>query len=81
MKETIESDSLKIEHLLNTIKEQGVEYLNSITERKTSVDNKLIPEKQTLPEEGYGTEEALKLFNKRFEPLMVASSDQGIWDL
>ncbi|AQX86408.1 aspartate aminotransferase family protein [Elizabethkingia bruuniana] len=74
MKESLKSDSLQIEHLLNIIKEQGVEYLNSISERATSVDNKLIPEKQALPEEGYGTEEVLKLFNKRFEPLMVASS-------
>lgn len=72
MKESLKSDSLQIEHLLNIIKEQGVEYLNSISERATSVDNKLIPEKQALPEEGYGTEEVLKLFNKRFEPLMVA---------
>lgn len=53
---------------------QGVEYLNSISDRATSADNKLIPEKQALPEEGYGTEEVLRLFNKRFEPLMVASS-------
>lgn len=74
MKDSLKSDSLRIEHLLNTIKKQGVEYLNSISDRATSVDNKLIPEKQTLPEEGCGTEEVLRLFNKRFEPLMVASS-------
>ncbi|KUY21373.1 amino acid decarboxylase [Elizabethkingia miricola] len=74
MKDSLKSDSLRIEHLLNTIKEQGVEYLNSISDRATSADNKLIPEKQALPEEGYGTEEVLRLFNKRFEPLMVASS-------
>ncbi|WP_407485210.1 pyridoxal phosphate-dependent decarboxylase family protein [Elizabethkingia miricola] len=74
MKDSLKSDSLRIEHLLNTIKEQGVEYLNSISDRATSVDNKLIPEKQVLPEKGFGTEEVLRLFNKRFEPLMVASS-------
>lgn len=74
MKEYLKSDSEQINHILEIIKKQGVEYLNTLAERPTSVNNDLILEKMDLPEPGVGTESALKIFNERFEPIMVGSS-------
>jgi hypothetical protein len=73
MEEHLKRDSVNIGHLLNIIKEQGTQYLNSIEERPTSVMNISVSEKQELPEFGYGTEEALRIFNEKFEPIMVGS--------
>ncbi|WP_160135861.1 pyridoxal phosphate-dependent decarboxylase family protein [Chryseobacterium sp. c4a] len=74
MKEHLENDSVGISHLLDIIKKQGAEYLNSLADRPTSINNALIPEAIDLPEHGYGTEEVIKIFNKRFEPIMVGSA-------
>ncbi len=74
MNEHLKSDWSQIETLLNSIKQQGVDYLNSITEKPTSVPTIPVWEKQGLPESGYGTEETLKIFNQRFEPIIVGSS-------
>ncbi len=74
MKEYLKSDSEQINHILEIIKKQGTEYLNTLAERPTSVNNDLISEKMDLPESGVGTESALKIFNERFEPIMVGSS-------
>jgi glutamate/tyrosine decarboxylase-like PLP-dependent enzyme len=74
MKEYLKSDSEQINHILEIIKKQGVKYLNTLAERPTSVNNDLISEKMDLPESGVGTESALKIFNERFEPIMVGSS-------
>lgn len=74
MKEHLKNDSVNISHLLDIIKKQGTEYLNSLADRPTSINNVLIPEAIGLPEYGYGTEEVIKLFNKRFEPIMVGSA-------
>ncbi|AZA91302.1 L-2,4-diaminobutyrate decarboxylase [Chryseobacterium nakagawai] len=74
MKEHLNNDSVNISHLLDIIKKQGTEYLKSMSDRPTSINNALIPEIMNLPEYGYGTEEVIKIFNERFEPIMVASS-------
>lgn len=74
MKEHLNNDSVNISHLLDIIKKQGTEYLNSLADRPTSINNALIPEAINLPEYGYGTEEVIKIFNKRFEPIMAGSS-------
>lgn len=79
MEEHLKRDSVNIGHLLNIIKEQGTEYLNSIEERPTSVMNISVSEKQELPEFGYGTEEALRIFNEKFEPIMVGSGGPRYW--
>ncbi|WP_250255328.1 pyridoxal-dependent decarboxylase [Chryseobacterium sp. Marseille-Q3244] len=74
MKEHLNNDSVNISHLLDIIKKQGTEYLKSLADRPTSINNALIPETIDLPEYGYGTEEVIKLFNNRFEPIMVGSA-------
>jgi len=74
MKEYLKNDSDQIDHILEMIKKQGTEFLNNINERTTSVDNTLISGKADLPESGFGTEETLRIFNERFEPIMVGSS-------
>ncbi|PKF74708.1 pyridoxal phosphate-dependent decarboxylase family protein [Chryseobacterium sp. PMSZPI] len=74
MKEHLKHDLEQINHLLDIIKKQGVEYLKLIGARPTSVNHIPLWETQNLPESGYGTEETLKIFNQRFEPIMVGSS-------
>ncbi|WP_353959926.1 hypothetical protein [Chryseobacterium tructae] len=74
MKEHLENDSVGISHLLDIVKKQGAEYLNSLADRPTSINNALIPKPIDLPEQGYGTEEVIKIFNTRFEPIMVGSA-------
>lgn len=74
MKEYLKSDSVQIDHILEIIKQQGTQYLNTLAERPTSVNNNRAPENISLPESGLGTEETLKIFNERFEPIIVGSS-------
>lgn len=74
MEEHLKNDSVNISHLLDIVKKQGTEYLNALAERPTSINNTLIPETIDLPEYGYGTEDVIKIFNKRFEPIMVGSA-------
>ncbi|MGE8554554.1 MAG: pyridoxal phosphate-dependent decarboxylase family protein [Chryseobacterium jejuense] len=74
MKEHLKNDSVNISHLLDIIKKQGAEYLNSLADRPTSINNPFVSEPVILPEYGYGTEEVIKIFNQRFESIMVGSS-------
>lgn len=74
MKEHLKNDSVNISHLLDIVKKQSTEYLNALDDRPTSIDNSLIAEPINLPDQGYGAEETLKIFNERFEPIMVGSS-------
>ncbi|WP_068944957.1 pyridoxal phosphate-dependent decarboxylase family protein [Chryseobacterium timonianum] len=74
MKEHLKNDSVNISHLLDIIKKQSTEYLNSLADRPTSITSTFISEAIDIPEYGYGTEEVIKLFNKRFEPIMVGSA-------
>ena len=74
MKEYLKSDSEQIDHILEMIKKQGAGYLNTLAERPTSINNDLISEEMDLPDSGVGTESALKIFNERFEHIMVGSS-------
>lgn len=74
MKEHLKNDSVNISHLLDIIKKQGTEYLNSLADRPTTINDPFISEPVNLPEYGHGTEDVIKIFNKRFEPIMVGSS-------
>jgi glutamate/tyrosine decarboxylase-like PLP-dependent enzyme len=78
MNELLLNDKLQIDYLLTQIKNQGVNYFNDLPERKTSTDYNFIPN-NILPHEGIGTAQALSIFNKRLEPLMVASSGPRYW--
>lgn len=74
MKEHLKNDSVNISHLLDIIKKQGTEYLNSLPERGTTINKPFLLKPISLPESGHGTEEVIKIFNERFEPIMVGSS-------
>nr|WP_315025749.1 pyridoxal-dependent decarboxylase [uncultured Chryseobacterium sp.] len=74
MKEHLQQDAAQIGHLLDIIKKQGTDYLNAVAEQPTSVNTIPVWEQQQLPESGYGTEATLKIFNQRFEPIIVGSS-------
>ncbi|MGU3375485.1 pyridoxal phosphate-dependent decarboxylase family protein [Chryseobacterium sp. M5A1_1a] len=79
MKEHLKNDADQIEHILDSIKEQGARYLNSIAERPTTINEAFEPVQAELSESGYGTERTLKIFNERFEPIMVGSSGPRYW--
>ncbi|MGN7987727.1 pyridoxal phosphate-dependent decarboxylase family protein [Pedobacter sp. 22226] len=71
-------DEQNLDVILAGVKQQGIDYLNQIHERSTasSGDVEIIGD---LNEQGTGTIEALKQFNQRFEPIMVASSGPRYW--
>ena len=73
MNEQLQNDLNKIDILLETVKLQGLEYLKNIDTRPTSAKHDL-KKQEHLNEVGTGAFEALKKFNDRFEPIMVASS-------
>ncbi len=73
MDKQLQNDLQNLEALLDTVKQQGLDYLNTIHSRPTSVSNSVDIQKK-LNNTGLGTLEALEQFNKRFEPIMVASS-------
>ncbi|MEY8761130.1 pyridoxal phosphate-dependent decarboxylase family protein [Chryseobacterium tongliaoense] len=79
MKTYLENDWSQIDNLLEKVKEQGLSYLNTISDRRTTVDQNLIPDIKEIPESGYGTEKALEIFNEKFEPVIVASSGPRYW--
>lgn len=74
----LNKDQQNLDDILNGVKEQGMAYLNQIHERATasSCGVELI---NSLAAEGVGAEDALKQFNERFEPIIVASSGPRYW--
>jgi glutamate/tyrosine decarboxylase-like PLP-dependent enzyme len=78
MNTLLKEESEEWRSLFEKIVSQGATYLNSINDRPTS--SKYSVEAQTnLNNAGVGTLGALQQFNKRFEPLMVASSGPRYW--
>ncbi|AUC75984.1 pyridoxal phosphate-dependent decarboxylase family protein [Olleya sp. Bg11-27] len=78
MNKLIQSDLNDLDIILDKVKNQGIDYLSSIDKRPTSI--KFInQEKRKLNNAGIGTDAALKLFNERFEPIIVSSSGPRFW--
>lgn len=73
MNKQLENDMINLEELLEKVKLQGLDYLSSITERRTSI-NKIKNNDSNLNEIGIGGLEALNLFNEKFESLIVGST-------
>ncbi|HLO79844.1 MAG TPA: pyridoxal-dependent decarboxylase [Chitinophagaceae bacterium] len=73
MNEVLKSDMLQLDELLESVQQQGGEVLQSLEDRSTSA-GELIVEIGHLPDHGLGAAETLRLFNQRFEKLMVASA-------
>jgi glutamate/tyrosine decarboxylase-like PLP-dependent enzyme len=78
MNENLQNDLLKIDLLLEKVKDQGLQYLNNISDRPTST-KKVINGSLSLPKIGSGTIETLKQFNERFEPIIVSASGPRFW--
>ena len=78
MNEHLKNDLIALDNLLEKVKEQGLEYLNNISERRTSTKN-ITSGILTLSVNGLGTAETLKQFNTRFDPIIVSSSGPRFW--
>jgi len=78
MNNILQNDLNQLDILLEKVKEQGLEYLNTIENRPTSSQFS-VERIDKLPQEGLGTLETLKQFNDRFEPTIVASSGPRFW--
>lgn len=74
----LNKDQQNLDNILTDVKEQGMAYLNQIHDRATASSGgvELI---NSLAAEGVGAEGALKQFNERFEPIIVASSGPRYW--
>lgn len=74
----LDADLQDLDAILTSVKQQGIDYLNHIHKRSTanSGEVEIIGD---LSEQGTGAVEALKQFNQRFEPIMVASSGPRYW--
>lgn len=79
MEKHLENDLSEIGNLLDIIKTQGLSYLDALSGRRTSVDQKISSCEEAVPEFGYGTEKVLEIFNERFEPIIVGSSGPRYW--
>ncbi|MFC3811904.1 pyridoxal phosphate-dependent decarboxylase family protein [Lacihabitans lacunae] len=73
MNQELEQDLKNIDSLLKKAKLQGLAFLESLSERPTSV-NQTVVLNSKLNEIGIGAEASLKLFNEKFEILMVSSA-------
>lgn len=74
----LNKDSENLSEILNTVKEQGTNYLNTVDSRLTSTQVQAETDNR-LNVEGLGSIETLNEFNDRFEPLIVASSGPRYW--
>ncbi|MBB4109047.1 pyridoxal phosphate-dependent decarboxylase family protein [Pedobacter zeae] len=75
---TLSTDQQNLDAILTEVKQQGIDYLNHIHERSTANPSEveIIPD---LSEEGIGVKNTFAQFNRRFEPVMVASSGPRYW--
>lgn len=78
MTESLKNDLAKLASVLEAAKTTALSYLNGLGQRATNTTH-IIEHKKTLIENGAGSLGALKEFNERFEPLMVASSGPRYW--
>jgi len=78
MNKELLDDLQKIDRLLDTIRKQGIDFLNNITDRPTSVNTNVQLEKE-LNDIGIGSEAALEIFNEKFEPAIVGSTGPRYW--
>jgi len=78
MNSILQQDLNDFEHILEKTKQQGIDFLNDIENVPTSNTYTIDP-KTDLNELGLGSLEALKEFNERLAPLMVASSGPRYW--
>lgn len=73
MNEQLKNDLLNIESLLEAVKIQGLDFLGQLSERPTSTKS-IVEPAETLNETGIGGLNALKLFNDKFEQILIGST-------
>ncbi|MBC7868332.1 MAG: aspartate aminotransferase family protein, partial [Gloeobacteraceae cyanobacterium ES-bin-316] len=78
MNTQLQNDLENLDIILEDVKLQSLDFLQQLAGRPTSVKHNLPPE-QTLNEVGLGSTATLKLFNEKFEKLMVASAGPRYW--
>ena len=78
MTHLFQKDLDSLPEVLNQVKRNSLAYLNDLENRPTSTTH-TVEHKKSLGESGTGSIGALKEFNERFEPLMVASSGPRYW--
>lgn len=78
MTNNLTTDLQNLDAILTSVKQQGIDYLNNVEERSTASSGEMEIIRD-LNVTGIGAIEALKQFNQRFEPVMVASSGPRYW--
>jgi glutamate/tyrosine decarboxylase-like PLP-dependent enzyme len=78
MNKQLLQDVNDIDNLFNIVKEQGLDYIKNISNKATSTKN-IITQNHILHDAGIGSLATIEQFNKRFEPIMVASSGPRYW--
>lgn len=78
MNEQLKDDLQKTDRLLETVRIQGLDFLNQLPKRPTSSEHKA-EITETLNEIGIGGLEALKLFNQKFEKAIIGSTGPRYW--
>ncbi|GAA5039071.1 amino acid decarboxylase [Marivirga lumbricoides] len=78
MNEKLQKDLTNFESLLEAVKLQGLDFLATLSARNTST-KALHQEPETLKIAGLGAFETLKLFNEKFEELIIASTGPRYW--
>ncbi|WKL47202.1 pyridoxal-dependent decarboxylase [Flavobacterium pectinovorum] len=78
MNEVLQQDLNNLENILDKAKQQGVSFLNNLDNVPTSNKNSINYTRE-LNKLGLGSLSALKEFNERLAPLMVASSGPRYW--
>lgn len=78
MNEQLKNDLTNIDTLLEKVKVQGLDFLKNIEERQTSTKLTYF-EHRSLNETGLGGQNTLKLFNEKFENLIVGSTGSRYW--
>jgi len=78
MNPTLQQDLNEIKIILEKVKQQGIDFLDSIDTIATSNENRITPDRN-LNDTGLGSLSALEEFNERLAPLMVSQTGPRYW--
>jgi glutamate/tyrosine decarboxylase-like PLP-dependent enzyme len=78
MNPILEQDLKDIENILKKVKQQGIDFLNSIDNVPTSTQNTITTDRN-LNDSGLGALLTLEEFNQRLAPLMVSQAGPRYW--
>ena len=78
MNPVLQQDLKDIENILEQVKQQGIDFLNSIDSVPTSTQNTITTDRN-LNDSGLGAISALEEFNQRLAPLMVSQAGPRYW--